>query len=697
MIDKFIGSGLIVIASLLFAYGEVEERVNTGALLEPKGVILHGAGQAGITGFDAFENYWRIAPEGKKPMLFMDYFDTYHIKEHWSKELKEELLKYHRKGFYVIPQIGLNINYFYKDIIAGAHEKELDNLIKGFQYLGIPCYFRIGYEFNNQKPWSQEDFIAAYTIIVQKLRKANLEVANVWNCGLSGGSPSGYYPGDSICDWIGYNTFSDISGGQHCIILEMNDLAAAHSKPIMIGEASPSSVNDPNLSKRWEWYGFYFNMVSGTPAIKQTTYINWDWDVQDMIGGNIGFPWGDARLENEGSVKDQFFEQLSDPKYFHASSEKKFRALLGYDDNQAPETVKNLKQDGDFLVWDEVNDNGAAGLAHYTIYKNDTFWDYIIGTKYPVKDLYLGKDIKVHVTAMDRAGNESGKSNAYTVSQVNKIELIVDGGFDEPLTSLGLDWTFRGANDGGALPVDEFQHDTTSKLTGKYCAHLEWKKEVLNAKDWKLQFLQAINVDKDREYPISFKAVAKEPITAKLYFMSHHINFGSTHFPAGTDYNFETEWNVYNSWDVEIGTDAKEFVFKGKPNKTELGRLAFCFGLCPPTEVWLDDISVIAQMPSNIRGDNIIPGNLANRLNLRVVSNSNRGVTNIAYSLPRKSDVSINVYNCVGKRVHSVSFEKQPQGMQKHCMRTAQLTSGYYIVQLKTDGSVATQKHILAR
>lgn len=88
----------------------MKTRVETGSSLELKGKIWHGAGQAGITGFDGFENYWNIAPDNQKPNLFTDYYDTWNMNERWSMELKRELLKYHRQGYYVIAQFGINVN-----------------------------------------------------------------------------------------------------------------------------------------------------------------------------------------------------------------------------------------------------------------------------------------------------------------------------------------------------------------------------------------------------------------------------------------------------------------------------------------------------------------------------------------------------------------------------------------------------------
>lgn len=686
---------MTILVFMVFLAQAMKNRIpHQGVLLEPIDKILHGAGQAGITSFDGFEHYWNTAPDGRKPILFMDYFDTHNIKEKWSKELKEELLKYHRMGFYVIPQLGLNIDYYYNDIISGKHEKELNNLVKGFQYLGIPCYFRIGYEFNNNKPWGGSTFSSAFKVIANKLREANLEVATVWNCGLSGNEGiMSYYPGDDVVDWMGFNCFSDIAGGVHCIMLDMVKEAEARGKPVMIGEASPSAVNDPDLSKRWDWYRIYFKMIADQPTIKQMTYINWDWDIQDMVGGNIGFPWGDARMEVPGSVKDQYFDSLANEKFFHASSEKEFRALLGYNDKEPPNPPKNLRKESNFLTWDPAKDKGESQLAHYTIYKDGKLWDYLINTKYPFEDLGIGGTVDVFVTAMDRAGNESEKSNVYKADMVDEKDLIIDGEFDEPLTSLGLDWTFRGTNDNGALPVDEFKHDESGKLSGKYSAHLVWEETVENKKDWKLQFLQAINVEKDREYHISFQAVASREITAKLYFMSHHIDFLATHFAAGIDYKFEEEWNKYNMWEIPIGTTAKEFSFTGIPNKTELGRLSFMFGHLDPTDVWIDNVKVIIRSPVAI--DRPIPGNgYANGLQFQVSSLLHKlaqGVL-ISYTLPEKCKTSIYLYDVTGRVIATIMKKVQEPGFHRQSWSLAHLTPGMYLFSITSGAHTEVEK-----
>ncbi len=591
---------IILTISAHFASADVVPRSETGALLELKGKIYTSAGQAGVTGFDGFENYWSIAAEDQKPVLFMDYYDTYNLAPDWTRELKQELLKYHRQGYYVMPQIGLNLDYFWEDVISGAHDEQLDNFIEGFKYLGIPAFLRVGYEFNHsERHWDNQQYQEVFKVIANKFKAADLEVAMVFNAGLSANQGmEGYYPGSEYVDWVGYNTFGDIGDGNvmHSIATEMHQLAQQHGKPIMIGEAGPNDVNDSQNYAQWGWFQVYFDQVAENPEIKASTYINWDWNNQDAVGGNGLFPWGDGRLQNPGSVAPQFFNELSDPKYFHASSEQETRSLFFYNDNEAPTAVYNLRRVGNKLVWDDASDSGESGLAHYTIYKDGNLWDYIIGTEYPVKDLGAGYSSEIQITAMDRAGNEGTGSNQLTVDLNNRVEKIWDGEFDLPQTSVALGWRFMGTMDGGAKKPDDGisgNIDNTGLLSGDNSVHLEWESVRQNPLDWKISLFQAFQVTAGTEYKISFQAVAPSPITVRLKFKDHHNDPNHTWVPSGgADPLFSEEWQVYEEWEVEVGTSPKTYEFTAIAPETETARWSLEMGHVPGGEMYVDGISV---------------------------------------------------------------------------------------------------------
>ncbi len=607
------------LCSTLNLNAQMQERTESGAALELRGKIWSGAGQAGTTGFDGFENYWDIAPAHQKPNIFMDYYDTWNMHPRWSKELKQELMKYHRQGYYVLPQFGINVFYLWQQYLDGSQDDELDNLVEGLKYLGMPCFIRIGYEFNNfpgvswLTPYTPEQFAEVYRVIAKKIKDSGIECALVFNASLSGKQGVfNYYPGDDYVDWIGFNTFSsDIAGGKHSTAMEMIDTALVINKPILIGEAGTNAVNGADNSKDWSFYETYFSMIEDQPTIKQMCYINWDWDGQDMIGGNGLFPWGDGRLQIPGAVKDQFFNRIDNDKYFFAASEKETRALFFYDDKQAPNQVTGLRRVGENLVWDKVTDNGEAGIAHYTIYKDGKMWDYIMGEEYPIHDLYYGYDSDIQVLAMDRAGNESPLSEVLKVNLDNRYELIWDGEFDYPATSVAVDWKWVGSKDAGAKNApDDIIIDTSGQLSGQNSCYLPdhpltdnmgnyWAKEITyEPRDWKLQLSQTIQVVEGEEYTITFQIKAREERTIMLYFMDHHVNpqhdFVMTRdgtYPHWMD-GKNGDWDFYDIWEVQAGPEPKTYTFKSTAPETSTARLSFMMGRTKPTDMWIDAVSV---------------------------------------------------------------------------------------------------------
>ena len=238
-------------------------------------------------------------------------------------------------------------------------------------------------------------------------------------------------------------------------------------------------------------------------------------------------------------------------------------------------------------------------LAHYTIYKDGKFWDYIGSTMYPIKDLGYGETTNVQVLAMDRAGNASPLSTGLTVDMNDRLELIIDGEFDQLPTSWSLDWQWKGSQDGGAKQApDDITGNLNNEglLSGQNCVKLTWAKDIDNPKDWKLQFLQHFQVQQGETYIISFMAYADEPTTCKLKFMDHAPLWDCTHFPAGQDPNFDTEWQIYDEWEVSITTEPQTFTYVSTAPVSETARLSFMFGKSYRTAVYLDAISVSAGL-----------------------------------------------------------------------------------------------------
>lgn len=735
MLNRTCLSIVVLISLVNCIYGtETKARTNQGVVLELKDKVWVGAGQAGMTGFDGFENYWNIAPEGLKPNVFSDYYDTWNMNERWSLELKEELLKFHRQGYYVVPQFGINIFYLWKAYLDGSQDDELDNLVEGLKFLAIPAFIRIGYEFNNPPGGMSNDdyykvdqFKEVYTIFAKKLKESGLEVACVWNISLASSSSYWQYvdyadalPEDQYVDWISFNTFTtDLNGGDHPLIHKCVSLATEKGKPILIGEASmnwPINVVNNNDGDYDRFCGPYFTFVKGQSLIKQTTYINWDWDIQDMIGGNGLFPWGDSRLQTAGNgYRTNFFKDINDPIFFHAASEAETRKNLVIThttgDKEAPSKVINLRREGRFLRWDAVTERGGAQFAHYTIYKDGALWDYTIDPEYEVKYLLWGHNVDVTVTAMDRAGNESEVSTTLHVRRDAATEKIWDGEFDYPATSAAVDWRWMGSMDGGAKnPPDGITIDTTGKLSGKNSCFLHdhrlsansmenyWTKKPHNPQDWKLQLFQCFQITKGEKYKISFKAVAEEARTLKLYFMDNHIKPDHTHLPSNNTveptWQDGKEWDYYKIWEVEIGTEAKDYVFNAVAPATATARLSFMMGNCEPTNIWIDKVSVLEGGGNAIYNSNYSIKSAFN-INIHVLAPIN--IAKLTYTLPEKSNVSINVFNSAGKVISSYINTVQAKGNHTFTMKIDKLASGVYYVKLTASECVGVRRMMVVK
>src|SRR5659263_303075 len=78
----------------------IQPRLNQGAILEPMGKIINGAGQDQA----AYMNYWNVMHALDKPLIYMTYINLRDVTSDWTDGLKANLML---NGKFQIPQIGL--------------------------------------------------------------------------------------------------------------------------------------------------------------------------------------------------------------------------------------------------------------------------------------------------------------------------------------------------------------------------------------------------------------------------------------------------------------------------------------------------------------------------------------------------------------------------------------------------------------
>ena len=306
----------------------IHTRLNQGAILEPAGRIINGAGQDPT----AFMNYWNVMHPQDKPAIFMTYIGLRDVTSDWADGLKIDLMR--NVGKFVIPQIGLSMTvdgtpsaHYEQDVAAGLYDNQIAMFIDGLQSLAIPAYVRIGYEFNgvSWNGYQPATYKAAFTRIATLIRARGIEVATVWCFAMDGVMNfQDYYPGDAYVDWwaidlFSANHFTDPNAQRFL------DSARVHSKPVMIGETTPRTVGVLNGQQSWDqWFAPFFTFIHAHPEVKAFCYINWNWSQYPLWQ-----TWGDARLEQNAIVGGSFAGEMDSLPYVHASTERIFRKSFG--------------------------------------------------------------------------------------------------------------------------------------------------------------------------------------------------------------------------------------------------------------------------------------------------------------------------------------------------------------------------------
>jgi len=293
-------------------------RANYGQKYEPTSGILHGAGQtysSNQTLDAAFDNYSDMMPDNNMPIIFMAY-NSPGTGQSFYDNLKARLDAYEAEGQYVMPQFG----FYLPSGTSTMTEAQLAQLSAGLQSLGRPVFIRIGYEINGtwyNPMYQPANFVSEFRRVVDRLRADGVEFASLWNTYPAISSWSyldDFYPGDAYVDWWSIDVFSTWELTAPNTITFLNQ-AAAHGKPVMVGEATPRYVGADNAGDWNTWFVPFFNLFKNYPGLKGHTYIDWNWGLSRWPD------WGNATLETGNStVRTNYMNEMSHPIYKHAEA-----------------------------------------------------------------------------------------------------------------------------------------------------------------------------------------------------------------------------------------------------------------------------------------------------------------------------------------------------------------------------------------
>jgi hypothetical protein len=633
----------------------IQPRLNQGALLEPQGKIINGAGQD----LTAYNNYWNVMHALNKPLMYMTYVGLRDVTSDWADGLKADLMSH--PGKFQIAQIGLSMTvdgtpstHYEQDVAAGLYDKQIAMFIDGLQTLAMPAYVRIGYEFNGTA-WNgyvPATYISSYIRITNMIRARGVEIATVWDFSMDGDmNYMDYYPGDEYVDWWGINIFSasHFTDGN---AVNFVSSAQTHKKPVMIGETTPRNIGVLNGQQSWnQWFTPFFIFIHIHPEIKAFSYINWNWSQYPQWSS-----WGDARLEENAIVGTDFANELEWPDYLHASDENTFRKTLGSADNIAPATpgTISITQLGYPLQlnWNTVID--PSGLSHYIVYKNGVLSDYTLTLPYSDKNVSPGEVITYAVSAMDRAGNESPKTAGLQVTVPSSLNKVLNGEFDNGTQNWQLSSYAAGA-------VATMQIDSGSVISGnKSCAVTI---SQVSGTDWHIQLWQWLSVHQGQKYRITFKAKSSTTRNITLSVQQgaspYTVYFSKTHTLTNAVQTFTDEVSI---------------------NTNDQAKIEFILGNSTGS-VWIDAVSIMeSSITTGLDEDAGKSGNLCLLQNYPSPFNL---TTTIKYKVTEPGFVLLQVFDAIGTKVATLVSEKKAVGEYSTDWNAAGLRSGFYFCKLQ--------------
>ncbi len=236
-----------------------------------------------------------------------------------------------------------------------------------------PFLIRIGYEFDGSwNDYDPQNFKKAFRRIVDALRAKNLtNFATVFasSSSVKAGQFEEYDPGSSYYDWVGYSWWGGDQDGGPAL-----DFARKVGKPVFIAEATPRGhyFDKENHDEIWrDWFEKFFSHIDqNKDVIRAISYINADWDAQDMWDG-----WGQTRIETAPSIKERWLKKLATPTFINAV-DKPFEHI-GFPPSQSQPQVPVLPyKDASLPIEQRVDDLLGRMSLQEKVAQMTGWWHY---------------------------------------------------------------------------------------------------------------------------------------------------------------------------------------------------------------------------------------------------------------------------------------------------------------------------------
>lgn len=329
-----------------------EDSHEYGGLFEPpSGKTYHGVGW----GEGGQIQYGNIFPDSMQPLLYQGIFS---IPGNPQRPLTvDRLLRMlepdhidHQKQFAELSVHFSDASQMLDSAFAftDQYDHYIDTLAQALILHNRPVFLRVGLEvngpWNGYTPWI---FPKAFKKLVEEMRIRSVDcMATVWcyepdaEADFADSTEMGWkwYPGDDVVDWFGLDLFDvehfdpeepDFSRdsltlkGRSEFFLQF---AQEREKPVYLNELSARHVyitpdaEDPDSVDGihdWEfWFEPFFAFLELHPNVKAFNYINLDWTEIEQYS-----TWGDARIEINSYIKENWIEKLSDPRFQHIGTD----------------------------------------------------------------------------------------------------------------------------------------------------------------------------------------------------------------------------------------------------------------------------------------------------------------------------------------------------------------------------------------